>query len=573
MSILNLLDKKKVASKLNYNVVQLDKSSGGEKVIPKGIKSVTNLRDFSSEWEHSLRRDPNVSQLNVKLEAYNRMDQYGAIPAAVLDIFTDEALNVTKSHLPSIEFSISDSVVEDKVRQCLKLNNVLENSRLREDLRTLLKYGDFAYSLRFYRDSASDEDKRQFLKEEIEVKSNCISDPFEPHEISIGFLSPDSYTLEGYRNQIFKLKSFDTVKKDYDPWEFVLFSLPSRRNFPRGNSILEAGRIPFEVLSVSEQLLLYARSSKVERLVVTYPEGSDPSTDFSNLVKVSSNISNSRFMNNIANNGGNGLGVMTRNSDTSLNTMYFIPDTLTLSNIKNNIDVSSIDDVNYLKDKLIDALGVPKSSLQSSLDSGQPSDFRTKPLDEIDSFSANKVPYIQDSFLAGWEKLLTILSFYFGANMDDLKISVMIKSPSKISSKVAKEYTEGFELIRNTIAMYREINPDYEMSFSDLRTLMSNYSLNPDVLNVPGFIKKYSPGLGDEQLSSLQASDDFGGAEDIGTEPSDTTTESLQKSKRTVHNVRKSYLRESAPYKNDYLIEIGEGEFVHPRIFECFVHE
>lgn len=226
MSLLNLLDKKRIASRLNYDVVRLNGGSKGERVIPKGIKSISNLRDFSSEWEHSLRKNPNVSQLHVKLEAYNRMDQYGAIPSAVLNIFTDEALNVTKSHLPSIEFTVNDPQVEDRIRECLSLNNVFDNSKIREDLRTMLKYGDFAYTLKFYRDTASPQEKDAFLTESIEKKINKISEPFKPHEIALSYLSPESYTLEGFRNQVFKLKAFDRVKKDYDPWELRIIQVP-----------------------------------------------------------------------------------------------------------------------------------------------------------------------------------------------------------------------------------------------------------------------------------------------------------------------------------------------------------
>ena len=132
-SFLGLLDKKRIASKLNLNVVKSNKFGGEERVLPKSIKSVDNLRAFSSEWESALRKNPNISHQHVKLEAYNRMDNYGAIPAAVLNVFADESLNVTKSHLPAVDFSINDPAVEAKVRKCLEINNLIQNSRIRED--------------------------------------------------------------------------------------------------------------------------------------------------------------------------------------------------------------------------------------------------------------------------------------------------------------------------------------------------------------------------------------------------------------------------------------------------------
>lgn len=259
---------------------------------------------------------------------------------------------------------------------------------------------------------------------------------------------------------------------------------------------------------------------------------------------------------------------MTRNSDTSLNTMYFIPDTLTLSNIKNNIDVSSIEDVKYLKDKLIDSLGIPKSSITSSEDSGQVSDFRTLPLDEIDSISAKRIPYIQNALLSGWEKLITLLAYYFGADMDTLKVQVLIKSPSKISSKLTKDYMDGFEFARNSIALLRDIDPDYKSSFNDYKHLLRNIGLNPEVLNVPDFIKKSSSSGMDLGVPQEGTEDpDFGGTEDIGTQPSNSGAQN-----ESLNKIKTSYLKESLPRKSNYPVQIDEDSFVHPRVYDCFVH-
>lgn len=93
------------------------------------------------------------------------------------------------------------------------------------------------------------------LTESISIKPDSISEPFEPHQIQINYIAPQEYSLESFQGQVYGLKANNREKKEYDPWEFCLITLPDRKSFPHGMSVLENARIPFEVLSVSEQLI------------------------------------------------------------------------------------------------------------------------------------------------------------------------------------------------------------------------------------------------------------------------------------------------------------------------------
>ena len=102
---------------------------------------------------------------------------------------------------------------------------------------------------------------------------------------------------------------------------------------------------------------------------------------------------------------------LNRNSDTALNTMYFVPNTCSLENLKNSIDVATIQDVEYLRDKFISGLGLPKGYLLA--DSSQ---ARGEALVEQDIAFSRKLPYIQNAFLEGMHSLLTKIAYYVGAD-------------------------------------------------------------------------------------------------------------------------------------------------------------
>ena len=561
MSVLSLLDKKRIASKLNMNVIAgSGRFNSKDVVVPKGIRSVSNLKDFSSAWERALNQNSSLATRKVRLDAYERMLTYGAITARAVETYTNEALNINKSHLPAINFTVNDPKIESMVREVLEINDLISNDKIKQDVSSICAMGDIAYILKLYRDNGdTNTSEPSMLTESISIKSDSISEPFSPHQIQINYASPQEYSLEAFQGDVYSLKIDNREKKEYDPWEFVLFSLSDRKFFPHGKSVLEAARIPFEVLSVSEQLMYFCRASKVDRLVIKYPEGSDPVTDFENSVLTRSEMNNARWMSGMGN-----PNQMNRDSDTALNTMWFVPDTLTLEQLRSPIDVASIDDVEYLMKKMVMALGIPKNFLIAE----ETMELRSQPLSEQDYTFASALPFIQTAYLDGMKKLITLISYYLGADMNHLHITVEITQPGRINSRYVEQYESCLNLIQHSLAFFREIDPEYALSFADLKVMLHKAGVDPEIFNIPSFIKKHKDkveseggefGVGENPLDDLSGlGGDNLGEPEAGFDASDIGTSPMGESKKYSSNL-------------NYTVSLNENLQVHSKLYKCFV--
>lgn len=221
MSCLTLLDKNRIASKLNMNVIAgSGRFNSKDVVVPKGIRSVSNLKDFSSAWERALNQNSSLATRKVRLDAYERMLTYGAITARAVETYTNEALNINKSHLPAINFTVNDPKIENMVREVLEINDLISNDKIKQDVAAICAMGDIAYILKLYRDNGdTNTSEPSMLTESISIKPDSISEPFLPHQIQINYASPQEYSLESFQGDVYSLKIDNREKKEYDPWE------------------------------------------------------------------------------------------------------------------------------------------------------------------------------------------------------------------------------------------------------------------------------------------------------------------------------------------------------------------
>lgn len=570
---LNLMDKKRIAGKFNFNVLQSNKNRK-DVVVPKGVTSATNIKDFSLAWERVISQNPASSQLRTRIDAYNRMDTYGALSSRALDAYADESLGVMRSHLAAIKFSINDSEIERKVRKVLDYNDMFTNVKVRDDVRNMCKFGDFAYIFKFYindeyYDDEEDEDynKQIRLTESITNKKNKISKPLRPEQINIEYLPPESYELEAFRGQVFSLKAIGIDNEEYMPWEFSYFRIGTRTYFPRGESVLEKARVPFEVLSVSEQLMYMCRASKVERLVIKYPEGEDLTTDLENVIQTRGMMENARWFNQF--NNPSGPSALNRNSDTALNTILFVPDSLTFEPLKNSIDVASIEDVNYLKEKFISALGLAKGFLLA--DGSTPGGDS---LIEQDLVFARKLPYIQSAYVEGVKDLLTKICFYLGADLNTLKVNVMIESPHRLTDRSIEQNNKGLEFVKSQIAFYKEMDPNYELKPAQWLRMIQKAGLDPEIYSIPVTLKAHKPGGGGEaDMSGVSDLGDIGGgemgAEGGATEPEGFDSKDIGTSPFAENKAK--YLSEKLEDHANNYISLGENYVFHSGLYRYFV--
>lgn len=296
-------------------------------------------------------------------------------------------------------------------------------------------------------------------------------------------------------------------------------------------------------------------------------------------------MENARWFNSFGENGG-----LNRNSDTALNTILFIPDTITLDNIRSSVDVSQIEDVQYLQEKYITCLGLPKGYLLAD-----DSPTRGESLIEQDLSFAQRIPYIQDAYLEYVHNLLTKIAFYVGADMSALEIQLFINSPHRLTSKSIETYTNGMNLIKDHIAFRKEINPDYRLSDNQLKIMVQKVGLDPEIFDISGDITPYSASGGSLETSGFggtssgfgaPAGGDEGGfgqeptgfnSPEVGTTPTQTN-ESLV---NILNVVKESMINNIKPYKT-YITESSEvgtvyvnlGEYVYPyQLFKTFLRK
>jgi hypothetical protein len=330
-------DVRKISSELNYGTMRTD--NGQVMPVPRDAKYVSNHQDFSREWSRILMQYSGLNNRPVQISSYQRMDEYSPIVSRALDAYADESLGISALFLPSVEFQINDKNIDAKVRQVIELNGLLTDTRVRSDVRDMCKYGDTAYVFNLFRADQPLENMK--LYENIPLKQNRISEPFAPEEIMISDISPSHYSLNGYKGQLYQLTTDVNNKQTYVPWEFVIMSLENKETFPYGRSMVEQARIPFETLQIAEQLLAMARASKVSRWVIKIPDGQSAMDDFATYDDLRASFENMRW-------GGagstgaqpGGSPYMTRPSDTSLNTVFFVPKSLDFEELRIPIDVS-----------------------------------------------------------------------------------------------------------------------------------------------------------------------------------------------------------------------------------------
>jgi len=150
------------------------------------------------------------------------------------------------------------------------------------------------------------------------------------------------------------------------PWDMI-----HARNYtvrddirPYGESLIETVRSVFKRLLILEALLALTRSSKVERLVVGIPTNVDnPDTMITKLVRYRQLVKSIIL--------GGGVNPTSEKKNIGLTEVFYVPKGKTtetsfdVQRLASSIDISSIEDVEYNQDKVINGLSLPRGYLKS----------------------------------------------------------------------------------------------------------------------------------------------------------------------------------------------------------------
>ena len=228
-------------------------------------------------------------------------------------------------------------------------------------------------------------------------------------------------------------------------------------------------------------------------------------------------------------------------------------------------------------------LGLPKGFLMAD----ESDNVRGRALQEQDIQFQRKLPYVQKAYLNGVKKMLLLISYYLGANLDTLRIDVKIKLPHRLSADLLEQYKSAIEYVAEVKNLMLEINPYHKLTLEDLNLMVFKAGLDPEIINIPGLISQVT---NNEEGSPEEETFEFGESLSITDMPLSLRqklwgklAESIQPVMHLLYEdwnsdngglvIPPNMLLES--HKKNMIstyYEVAECE-MHSRIYECLIKE
>ncbi len=363
---------------------------------------------------------------------YDSMDQ-DPILASALDIYADESTaknehgNVLKIHHE-----------DDHIKQVLE-NLFYDILNIEFNLwpwaRNLVKYGDFFLQL-------------EIAEEEGVGIVNCF--PYSPYEISrvenFDHKNPQrvKFVYAPYQNPLGAYGM--TAKKEFENYEMAHFRLNSDSNFlPYGKSIIEGGRRIWKQVSLMEDAMLIHRITRApEKRIFKIDVGNIPPNEVDNYMQKI--INSSKKVPFVDENTGE---YNLKYNQQNLMEDYYMPvrgnDNGTSIDTLKGLEYNMIDDLNYLKNKLMASLKIPKAWLGYEEDTGGKSTLAA-----LDVRFAKSIERVQKVIISELTKIAIIHLYAQGIQDDRLTdFTLELTTPSKIYEQEKVEtYTAKVQLLQ-----------------------------------------------------------------------------------------------------------------------------
>tara|TARA_R100000808_G_C2153931_1_gene164604 strand:+ start:352 stop:2376 length:2025 start_codon:yes stop_codon:yes gene_type:complete len=342
-----------------------------------------------------------------RTERYVDFDQMEYMPeiASTLDIYADE-MTTYSSLRPMLNINCANE--EIKAVLSILFDNVLNlQYNLFGWARTMCKYGDF------------------FLYLDIDDKFGVQS--------TIALPSPEIERLEGMdaTNPNYIQYQWNSAGMTFENWQVAHFRVLGNDKYaPYGTSILEPARRIWRQLTLMEDAMMaYRVVRSSERRVFKIDVGAIPPNDVEQYMqKIVTQLKRHSVVDPTSGR------VDLRYNPMSIEEDYFIPvragsatDIVSLAGAQN---ITAIDDIKYLRDKLFAALKIPQAYL--SMGEGAAEDKTT--LAQKDIRFARTIQRLQRVIIAELEKISIIHLYTLGFRGDDLLgFSLSLNNPSKIA--------------------------------------------------------------------------------------------------------------------------------------------
>jgi hypothetical protein len=380
---------------------------------------------FIDHWlEETVTKSRVENERNRRIQTYKIMDDALAEACIALDTYADECLAIGFVEDP-IQIQFSDKGVGRIIQEILDKNEIIKKSR--SFIRNQIKYGDLGLKLILPR--ADDEtDETDIGIEYVDpLQWECVVS--RERHIAIGYKLDDKFN-RWVRNP----SSRGGKKRTLQPWEFVQMTVFDQDFKPYGRSLLEAMRIDFDHLVTLEALLALSRASRVERLLIKMPTGS------TNPVQAALKIQSlkAQFKNIIFKDTS--LGTKTYGKTAGLTDILFMPSDqgFDATRLPSSIDLSSVEDVEYFRNKAITSTGLPKGYFLAD----QVTD-RGSALQAQDIKFARKLIQYQNSWIEGLTRLCMTLAVYVTkTNFESFEVQIGLKKPPQLALSMITAYTQ-----------------------------------------------------------------------------------------------------------------------------------
>ena len=334
----------------NQTIVRID-DKGRRKVVDTDERqmntNLTNLRDRYSKVQRSFYEQQGGAQSmayhQVRRELFRDYDAMDNDPilSSALDIYADESTTYDEFG-DILQIRSSNEDVRDILHNLFyDIMNIEFN--LWPWVRNLAKYGDFFLALEIGEKAGIVNVLPQSVYNTERIEG---ADPMNPNYVK------------------FKVENDHLGKTDYENYEMAHFRLLSDTNFlPYGKSMIEGGRRIWKQLSLMEDAMLIHRIMRApEKRIFKIDIGNIPPTEVDNYMqRIINKMKKTPFVDK--NTGDYNLKYNIQN----LTEDFFLPvrgsDSGTSIDNLAGLDYSSIEDIDYLKNKLFAALKVPKAYL------------------------------------------------------------------------------------------------------------------------------------------------------------------------------------------------------------------
>lgn len=359
---------------------------------------------------------------------YELMDS-DAIISSVLDIYADESTTVAENG--DLLVIKSDNEKIQKVLHNLFYDILNIEFNLWSWIRTACKYGDYF----LYLDIREGYGVVNILPIHPSVMQREEGDPSDPNIVRFVYEGDNTFG-----------RSADSSK--FEAYEIAHFRLLTDPNFlPYGRSVVEPGRKVFKSLSLMEDAMLIHRIMRSpERRIFKIDVGNIPPEEVDSYIEqLANSMKKTPYIDESTGDYNLRFNLTTMMED------YFLPvrgdkSGTTIETLAGLNGQGQIEDVTYLKDKLLAALKVPKAYLQSE-DSGQNAKAG---LSALDIRFARTIERVQKVFVSELYKIAIVHLKVQGFESEDLlNFELYLTSPSIIYERQKIELMQAkFELIQ-----------------------------------------------------------------------------------------------------------------------------